>query len=138
MSKLENIGIEFWVRIDDTGISDYYFVPHGDWDNVKQLGSGTNHRCHIGQYGHRFLSFETDCKNGQISKKYLYNDVGDCLFSDFVERMTVDVKKGVFRVEREGKVMEMPLDNTKCHSGLKRFLCHKNWFGRLVGKEYMR
>ncbi|MBR4927124.1 MAG: hypothetical protein IKY98_02230 [Alphaproteobacteria bacterium] len=104
MSKLLDLKTGFFATTNEDGVLDYYYVPDGDWDNVKSLGSGKDHKCFSGLYGHRFLLFKTCPKGSQEQHICLYNNYGECLFSGPVESIMLDAKSDIFVIQKNGKM----------------------------------
>lgn len=104
MSKLEDLKTGFFAITDENGMSDYYYVPNGDWDNVQKLGRGKEHKCYTGLYGYRFLLFKT-CPEGSMEQCIrMYNNNGDCLFDGPVDAVVLDAKSDIFVVTKNGKM----------------------------------
>ena len=116
MSKLLDLKTGFFATTNEDGVSDYYYVPDGDWDNVKSLGSGKDHKCFSGLYGHRFLLFKTCPKGSQEQHICLYNNYGECLFSGPVESIMLDAKSDIFVIQKNGKMETKSLSCSERHS----------------------
>ncbi len=116
MSELLDLKTGFFATTNENGTLDYYYVPNGDWDNVNSLGSGKEHKCYAGLYGHRFLLFKKCSENTQEQHICMYNSYGDCLFDGPADAIMMDVKSDIFVVKRNGKMETKSLKCSERHS----------------------
>ncbi len=115
MSQLEDLKTGFFAIMNEDGMSDYYYVPNGDWDNVKNLGHGAEHKCCAGLYGHRFLLFKTWPQGGKEQHICMYNNNGECLFNGPADAIMVDAKSDIFVVQKNGKMETKTLECSERH-----------------------